>query len=360
MARGNNEIIPLLVDTKNTIERAVKDVGSQVADGNRDLAQQLTDTVSSLQAINRETRDRAVSTANKAGQTATEITHLKQEIGTLRGEVSTLRGEVSTLRTVVEELAALLREAPAPPSKPDQTPAASFPPPAPAAAAAPAAQPGPAPTVTLTLPGPSGGTTGQDAAPPVLPTQRDGAHDTAPPVAQAPEAGTGVGPAEEPDSQTEEDQENREVEEHSAPAADTPAKELSPSHGALLLKAAQIGRLHLVCHRDTWDFIAARASGHEHFRPTAPVAGEADGMVRATLSGRSLIGLLISLYTVQQEDRVAGEKGDWAMALSLYNRIGENLFNAHSEGSTPLTIVFDDGITTPAPAPQDSPDAPRE
>ncbi|MFP8907407.1 hypothetical protein [Streptomyces atacamensis] len=339
------------MDTKNTIERSVKDVGGQVAAGTQELSRQLEGAVASILEDHRETRDRAIAASTQATQATAEIAGLKREI--------------SALRRTIEDLATLLREAPAPASEPGQPPVvpASFPAAVPAAAAA-AAQSG-----TLTLPGPGGDTAGQDGAPPV-PTQRDGAHDAAPPTSQTSEAGTDTGPTDaaeaEPAAGTGEEDDNEASATASAEedqAVETHSEEEENNHGALLLKAARIARVTVVCHRDAWDFIADRAAGHEHFRTTAVVTDEADGLVRVTLSGRSLIGALITLHDTRTEDRARWD-GTWAMAAAFYDRIAEDLYKTGRDGSTPLTIVFNDGITdttpTPAPAPQDNPDTPQE
>ncbi|MFD1829787.1 hypothetical protein ACFSJS_08925 [Streptomyces desertarenae] len=355
MARGNNEIIPLLVDTKNTIERSVKDVGGQVTAGNQELSRQLEGAVASILEDHRETRDRAFAASTQATQATAEIAGLKRE--------------VNALRRTIEDLAALLREAPVLPPESDQAPVTSVPiPPSAPAAAAPAAQPGTTPSVTLTLPGPDSSTAGQDGAPPV-PAQRDGSHDTAPPTDQTSEAGTDTGPVDAAEAQPAAGTGGEDDSEAGAAASaadedqavETPSEDEENNHGALLLKAARIARVTVVCHRDAWDFIADRAAGHEHFRTTAVVTDEADGLVRVTLSGRSLIGALITLHDTRTEDRTRWD-GTWAMAAAFYDRIAEDLYKAGRDGSTPLTIVFNDGITdtTPTPTPQDNPDTPQE
>lgn len=73
--------------------------------------------------------------------------------------------------------------------------------------------------------------------------------------------------------------------------------------------------------------------------------------------------MLISLHGTRTEGRAQWD-GTWAMAAAFYHRIAEDLYKTGREGSTPLTVVFNDGITdttpTPASAYQDTPDTLRE
>jgi hypothetical protein len=114
-------------------------------------------------------------------------------------------------------------------------------------------------------------------------------------------------------------------------------------HGALMLHAAGISSVHVICHRDSWKFLVNSASGHEHFCMPWEVCDHGKGRVRAVLSGRSLIAVLISLRQV----RIACMKdfdGSWALATTLYRRIQKSLYRAHPAGSEPLKIVLDDGV----------------
>lgn len=137
-------------------------------------------------------------------------------------------------------------------------------------------------------------------------------------------------------------------------------------HGALLLRAATVSSAQLVCHRDAWEFVAARAGGQGHYRPPSvhdvepgdperADAGEDEGgepLVRVTLSGRSLIAVLVALWEARHEKAV-GMGADWALAVMAYERIRAQLVHAEPEGDGVEGIVrirLDDRVRQPAPA----------
>ncbi|MER6393947.1 hypothetical protein ABT236_36545 [Streptomyces sp. NPDC001523] len=127
--------------------------------------------------------------------------------------------------------------------------------------------------------------------------------------------------------------------------AEAEAAEVSKEHSALLKMAARVSSAGLLCHRDIWEFITAHAGRHPHFRVPPQVAGEGDERVRAALSGRSLIALLISLHSIK---RTANDgDGDQELAATLYERIAESLTRLTPSGQS-VTITLDDR-TTPAP-----------
>ncbi len=74
------------------------------------------------------------------------------------------------------------------------------------------------------------------------------------------------------------------------------AVEVSEEHDALLREAARASSATVLCHRDAWEFITAHAGRQPHFRVPAQVPGQGEKRVRAALSGRSLIALLIALH----------------------------------------------------------------
>ncbi|MEU1667129.1 hypothetical protein ABZ547_26725 [Streptomyces sparsogenes] len=55
----------------------------------------------------------------------------------------------------------------------------------------------------------------------------------------------------------------------------------------------------LVAHRDTWEWLAALAVDHSHFRTPPAVEDIKEGRVQTVLSGRSLIALLIELWNTR-------------------------------------------------------------
>ncbi|MEU3539392.1 hypothetical protein [Streptomyces paromomycinus] len=111
-------------------------------------------------------------------------------------------------------------------------------------------------------------------------------------------------------------------------------------HGVLLLKAAQTGPVALICHREVWEFLAARAAGEEHFCFAYELTDEGGGRVRAMLSGRSVIGALIALRRTRDASHL---DGTWALASVLYSRIAETLRATARDGKRPPAVLLDDG-----------------
>ncbi|MFD7104822.1 hypothetical protein [Streptomyces celluloflavus] len=79
-------------------------------------------------------------------------------------------------------------------------------------------------------------------------------------------------------------------------AAAKTAVEVSEGHGALLREAAWASSSTVLCHRDAWEFSTAHAGRQPHFRVPAQALGQGEKRVRAALSGRSSIALLITLH----------------------------------------------------------------
>jgi hypothetical protein len=107
------------------------------------------------------------------------------------------------------------------------------------------------------------------------------------------------------------------------PAAATPQAPASGedpqvAHGVLLLKAAGVASAEVIAHRDTWEWLAALAVDHSHFRTPPAVEDFKEGRVRSVLSGRSLIALLIELWNTRST--ATPLQGDWALAMTSYNR----------------------------------------
>ncbi|MFI7102592.1 hypothetical protein ACIBK8_24910 [Streptomyces sp. NPDC050161] len=119
----------------------------------------------------------------------------------------------------------------------------------------------------------------------------------------------------------------------------TVAVEVSTEHSELLRQAARVSSVDLLCHRDVWEFLTAHAGRHPHFRVPPQVAGEGQERIRAAVSGRSLIALLISLHSV---GHTAGDgDGDQELAATLYERIRSSLTGLSPHGR-PVTITLDD------------------
>ncbi|ORT55629.1 hypothetical protein [Streptomyces sp. CB03238] len=113
------------------------------------------------------------------------------------------------------------------------------------------------------------------------------------------------------------------------------------AHGVLLLKAAGVASAELVAHRDTWEWLAALAVDHDHFRTPPAVEDIKEGRVQTVLSGRSLIALLIKLWSTRST--ATPLDANWALATTAYNRIAAELANVTGRGET-IRIVLDDGL----------------
>ncbi|MGC4918607.1 hypothetical protein [Streptomyces albogriseolus] len=129
------------------------------------------------------------------------------------------------------------------------------------------------------------------------------------------------------------------------PSAATPqaagAEDPRVAHGVLLLKAAGVASAELIAHRDTWEWLAALAVDHSHFRTPPSVEDIKEGRVQTVLSGRSLIALLIELWNTRST--ATPLQGDWALAMTTYNRIAAELTGVTGQGET-IRIVLDDGL----------------
>ncbi|MEW2134716.1 hypothetical protein [Streptomyces sp. NPDC005435] len=125
----------------------------------------------------------------------------------------------------------------------------------------------------------------------------------------------------------------------------TPPEDPRVAHGVLLLKAAGVASAELIAHRDTWEWLITLAVRHGgHFRVPPAVEAIHGGQVRTTVSGRSLIALLIELWKIRTEAEV---DADWALATTAYHRMAAGLGRAVAGGGT-IRIVLDDGLPADA------------
>ncbi|GAA2345148.1 hypothetical protein OKJ48_40015 [Streptomyces kunmingensis] len=136
---------------------------------------------------------------------------------------------------------------------------------------------------------------------------------------------------------------------HAQPSGTTPqtstgAEDPRVEHGVLLLRAAGVASAELIAHRDTWEWLAALANDHSHFRTPPAVEDFKEGRIRTVLSGRSLIALLIELWNTRSTTTpLKDDWADWAMAVTSYDRIASELANVGGHGKT-IRIVLDDGL----------------
>jgi hypothetical protein len=163
------------------------------------------------------------------------------------------------------------------------------------------------------------------------PQPEDGAQEQDPALKNAIEAayqGTGT-PAGQPPA--------------AAPQDSAGADDPRIAHGVLLLKTAGVASVELIAHRDTWEWLAALAAGHSHFRTPPSVEDIKDGRegrVQTVLSGRSLIALLIELWNTRSTAEPL--QSEWALATMTYHRIAAELTDPAGQGQT-IRIVLDDG-----------------
>ncbi|MEV7711209.1 hypothetical protein [Streptomyces sp. NPDC088270] len=151
-------------------------------------------------------------------------------------------------------------------------------------------------------------------------------------------------------------------------AGEAAAVEVTEEHSALLREAARVSSATVLCHRDAWEFLTAHAGRQPHFRVPAQVLDKGEERVRAALSGRSLIALLIALHSVR-ETAIEGD-GDQEFATALYERVRESLSGLTAVGR-PVTITLDDRVSpddstlagssdTPSVEPGNASDAPQD
>ncbi|MET9429314.1 MULTISPECIES: hypothetical protein [unclassified Streptomyces] len=122
--------------------------------------------------------------------------------------------------------------------------------------------------------------------------------------------------------------------------AEAPSEE-EVSHGVLLMKAAGLARAELVMHQHHWEFLAALAAPHPHFRTPHQVEDLGGGRLRVTVSGMSLIALLIKVWHTRADAEPLG--ATWAMAATVYARIADRLMGVDGPGE-PIRVVLDDGV----------------
>ncbi|MEW1699427.1 hypothetical protein [Streptomyces sp. NPDC091278] len=316
-------------ELKRALEEGFAALGDRVDAARREVVDALDDRVRGLHNDQRETRDHVRSLSE-------HLARADHSVPALREDVATLTGLVRGLHTELGDIAALL-PAPGAATGPDddgqqvslgqavpagtlQTAPAPAVRPGAAAVTAPHATPA-APQSTAPSTTPQGVSVTTSPASDEQPSQEE--QDQA--LKRAVEAAYHGAPADQP-----------------SPAAQAPAAEPQDpqvSHGVLLLRAAGVASAEVVAHRHTWEWLAALAAGHDHFRTPPAVDDLPDGRIRTTVSGRSLIALLIVLWETREN---SGLDGDWALASTAYQRAATALAGVTGQGRT-IRIVLDDG-----------------
>ncbi|MEU6706586.1 hypothetical protein [Streptomyces wuyuanensis] len=123
------------------------------------------------------------------------------------------------------------------------------------------------------------------------------------------------------------------------------------AHLGRLLSAASIASAQLICHRETWDFIAEQTSGRPHFRLPEQVDDVDGGRVETSLSGRSLLALLTTMWQVVRDHETSAASGKdqdlatWALAAAVYRRTAlavDQVTHEAEKENGPAVIVLDD------------------
>ncbi|MFE7129521.1 hypothetical protein ACFVIM_01530 [Streptomyces sp. NPDC057638] len=319
MAR--NDWMTALLDTRRALEEQVTALGERVETSRREITDSVTAQVSELHADNRETRNR-VNTA------ATSLSEINKSLPGLRQDVADLVRTVHELRTTVGDLFARLPESAAVGEKPVQE------------HALPSAQPE------------HGWDTPSGAAFPGKP-------DTAAPVSEETEAdGAAVAPSGGPEAESgggaaisrqavSEEVANVQpsTEKDSEQPGLTASQRALGAHDVVLGMAATVGTVHLICHRDLWDFIEEHAADVPHFRAPATPSEEGNDRLRITMSGRSVIGVLIAMKSIRPRTAEYGkDDGAWVLSGAVYERLAHDLKTTSRNGTEPLTVTFDDGV----------------
>lgn len=305
-----------LLDTRRALEDHVSALGDRVETSRREITETISAQVSTLHADNRETR-------NRVGSVSTSLSEINKTLPSLRQDVVDLARMVHELRDALSDLSAQIPASSAPVENPahergqlDQEPESS------------ASSDTPLEPVV-------------NAAP-----SANIASDT---VAAA--------PSNAGDSDVEQDAAYRQAiteevadadkyeDEDSGRAALTASEKDLADHDIVLGTAATVGTVHLVCHRDLWDFIQEHAADVPHFRAPATPSEEGADRLRITMSGRSVIGVLIAMRSIRPKTAPYGkDDGTWVLSGAVYRRLAHDLKTTSRDGGEPLTVVFDDGV----------------
>ncbi|MFI6730140.1 hypothetical protein [Streptomyces atratus] len=315
----------ILIDTKNEMKKSVDGLDGRVSELDRELraafageiAELRDNGLADLKSSQHETRTSAYNAGKRASEAVTAVTDLRRDVDRLHSGLEDLRRDV-------QEVLSLLRTT------------------------APVAVGGAAGAPDRVVAG-AGDGDGIGPGPLSLPGQRRAPEEE--PEPEQPEAQTQAAP--EADRGEEEEQDvPRAVLEASERSSDESVKEPYPIswEGRIwaIMRAGRVASATLVCHRDTWEFVAAQVGNHPHFR-TPALEERAEGLVAAVLSGRSLVAMLLSLYRVAKTS-VSGDAdelisyADWAMASQVYYETARVLRQARSDEGDPVVVTIDNRL----------------
>ncbi len=362
-----DDIVTIVIDTKNEMKRSIDGLGARVNDLERDLRAAFTTEVAGLRetaladvkSSQHETRTSAYNAGKRASEAVAAVADLRRDVDRLHHGLEGLREDVGKILKALQVAAparvpvsvgsaedpfadqagASTGSGPDPVVVPGQRQA-------PDQESAPQVEPAAA---KLSADNSPGGDEPEASTEPDAPTADEDEADQAPPEAgqSAPEA----------NGREEGDQDvSRAALEASEQGPGDPVKEPSPLtwEGRVwaIMRAARVASATLVCHRDTWEFVAAQVGSHPHFR-TPSLEEREDGRVAAVLSGRSLVAVLLALYrtaeaSVRRPDGEEAEEliayADWSMAYQVYYATARVLSKAYSEEGDPVVVTIDNRV----------------
>lgn len=338
MAR--NDLMTALLDTRRALEEQVAALGERLESVRRELAETVTSRTADLHADNRETR-------NRVNSMSTALSEANKSAPALRNDVTDLARSLQALRGTVENLAARLPDAPGWPAGDALAPHAFDHAQEPAESPSRAASESPA-EPDLQAAKPEGA---QPVSPGNVELQAEQQRAAAALNARSKDAVSSElrTPAEPGPDQTE----LAKTERAGSSTSDDSGSRSLARHDNVLGSAATVGTVNIVCHREMWEFVQERAADIPHFRAPASLVEEGQDRIRAVLSGRSVIGVLIAMRATQAASAPYGkDDGTWALSHAVYDRLAHDLATTSRKGRAHLTVVFDDGFETePTPAP---------
>ncbi len=322
MAR--NDLMTALLDTRRALEEQVTTLGDRVETSRREITETVTTQVSELHADNRETR-------NRVNSASTSLLEINKSLPGLRQDVADLARVVHELRATVGDLFARLPESPTAVENPGHERA--LPPEGPEPVQP--EQGGFADTGSPQEPDTAAPTDENSETSSTVASEPGRPEDGAEPESAAHrQAATEAAANARPDTDGESKKDGL-----------TASQSRLAAHDIVLGRAATVGTVHLVCHRDMWDFIQEHAADIPHFRAPATPSEEGHDRLRITLSGRSVIGVLIAMSSTRTKSAEYGkDDGTWALSGAVYGRLAHDLTTTSRSGTEPLTVIFDDGI----------------
>lgn len=363
-----DDIVTIVIDTKNEMKKSIAGLDDRVDDLERDLRAALTAEITGLRetaladlkSSQQETRTSSYNAGKRASDAVAAVTDLRRDVDRLHHGLDSLREDIGKI------LEALHTSAPARISAADSSVQRPY------------------PCLEPDEGGTNAGLGSDSVAPPgqIQPPDQESAPQAETAVPQSSEdSAIGGGNPEvparfdaPPADEDEADPSPSEVEypepeaggrgegDHDIPHAALDATERDPddsvkepyplsSEGRIwaLMRAGRVASATLVCHRDTWEFVAAQVGSHPHFR-TPSLEERENGLVAAVLSGRSLVAMLLALYRVAKISRRTSDGedaeeliayADWAMASEVYYATAQVLSRAQYDEGDPVVVTID-------------------